>query len=191
MGRSRLMLTAFVALQAAGAGSTISAQRLVDVREVPVDTLRDLAVVVYELGRPIIYYNPILMQRVGPQLADFFMAHEYGHVSYGHAGAALTLGATDVGATRQRQELEADCYATVALAERNGVAVSAALEFFTRLGPFRFDNLHPTGAQRAAKILACIPEGVQLPHADAPRDAALPIGWAATAPGASATPSRQ
>ncbi|HEX2449584.1 MAG TPA: hypothetical protein VHJ69_00505 [Gemmatimonadales bacterium] len=191
MGRSRLMLTAFVALQAAGAGTTAAAQRLVDVRELPVDTLRDLAVVTYELGRPIIYYNPILMQRVGPQMADFFMAHEYGHIANGHAGAALTLGGTDVGTIRQRQELEADCYATAALAERNGFAVSAALEFFTRLGPFRFDNLHPTGAQRAAKILACIPEGVELPHADAPADAALPIGWTATAPRTPAASPRQ
>jgi len=25
------------------------------------------------------------------------------------------------------------------------------------MGPFRFDNLHPSGGQRAAKILACLP----------------------------------
>ena len=177
-----MLLTTFVALQGWGGGS-LAAQRLVDVLEIPVDTLRDVALVTYERGRPVIYYNPVLMQRVGPNLADFFMAHEYGHVAHGDAGAALTLGGDDVGALRQRQELAADCYATVALAERNGLAVSAALEFFTRLGPFRFDNLHPTGAQRAAKILACIPAGVELPHAEArsPADAALPIGWTATA----------
>ncbi|MGH7515877.1 MAG: hypothetical protein ACREOC_00190 [Gemmatimonadales bacterium] len=173
-----LVLTAIIALHAAGVGSAAAAQRLVDVREIPTDTLRDVAVVAYEQGRPVIYYNPVLMQRVGPQLADFFMAHEYGHIAYGHSGAALTLGGTDVGTVRQQQELEADCYATSALAERNGAAVATALQFFTRLGPFRFDNLHPTGAQRAAKILACIPPGVELPRADAPL-AALPIGWSA------------
>jgi len=175
MARSRILLASFIALHAFGGSSLLAAQRLVDVREVPTDTLRDLALVTYEQGRPVIYYNPILMQRVGPQLADFFMAHEYGHIAHGHAGAALALGGTDVGTVRQRQELEADCYATAALAERNGPAVAAALQFFSRLGPFRFDNLHPTGAQRAAKILACIPAGVELPHPDV----ALPIRWSA------------
>jgi hypothetical protein len=173
MARSRLVLVTFVALHALGGNPLAGAQRLVDVREVATDTLRDVAIVTYERGRPVIYYNPVLMQRVGPNLADFFMAHEYGHVAHGDAGAALTLGGTDVGAIRQRQELAADCYATVALAERNGTAVAAALQFFTRLGPFRFDNLHPTGAQRAAKILACIPPGVDLPRPLA----ALPIRW--------------
>ena len=182
MTRSRILLATVIAVHALGGSPLIAAQRLVDVREVPTDTLRDVALVTYERGRPVIYYNPILMQRVGPNLADFFMAHEYGHVANGDAGAALTLGGTDVGALRQRQELAADCYATTALAERNGAAVAAALQFFTRMGPFRFDNLHPTGAQRAAKILACLPSGVELPSGDE----ALPIRW--TAPPA-ATPA--
>jgi hypothetical protein len=173
-----MLLATIISLHAFGGSTLSAAQRLVDVREVATDTLRDVALVAYEQGRPVIYYNPILMQRVGPQLADFFMAHEYGHVAHGHSGAALTLGGDDVGTTRQRQELEADCYATEALAERNGPAVAAALQFFTRLGPFRFDNLHPTGAQRAAKILACIPPGVELPRPSS----ALPIGWSAPAP---------
>jgi hypothetical protein len=185
MARSRVLLATFIALHAVGGGSLVAAQRLVDVREVPTDTLRDVAVVTYERGRPVIYYNPILMQRVGPNLADFFMAHEYGHVAHGDAGAALTLGGTDVGTLRQRQELAADCYATVALAERNGAAVAAALQFFSRLGPFRFDNLHPTGAQRAANVLACIPPGVELPQPEL----ALPIRW--SAPTAPATPTSQ
>ena len=172
MIRSRMWLATIFSLHAFGGSTLSAAQRLVDVREVATDTLRDVALVTYERGRPVIYYNPILMQRIGPQLADFFMAHEYGHVAYGHSGAALTLGGDDAGARRQRQELEADCYATETLAERNPDAVAAALQFFTRLGPFRFDNLHPTGAQRAAKILACLP-----PHAHLPGPGTLPIGW--------------
>ena len=184
-----MLLTAIIALHAAGVGRASAAQRLVDVREVPTDTLRDIAIATYEHGRPVIYYNPILMQRVGPNLADFFMAHEYGHVAHGHAGAALTLGGNDVGTLRQQQELEADCYATATLAERNGAAVVAALRFFNRLGPFRFDNLHPTGAQRAAKILACLPPGVELPRAAL--DAPLPITWHAPAAAAPAPIIRQ
>ena len=174
MIRSRMLLATIISLHAFGGSTLSAAQRLVDVREIATDTLRDVALVAYDLGRPVIYYNPVLMQRIGPQLADFFMAHEYGHVAYGHSGAALTLGGDDVGARRQRQELEADCYATETLAGRNPESVGAALQFFTRLGPFRFDNLHPTGAQRAAKLLACLPPGAHLP---AP--GTLPVGWAA------------
>lgn len=135
-----------------------AAQRLIDARQVASDTLRDVAVTVFVHDRAIIYYNPTLLQTVGPALSEFFIAHEYGHVRYGESGAALTAAGADWGALRQRQELEADCYAARALAERNPEAVQSAVAFFRRMGPFRFDNLHPSGAQRAAKILACLPE---------------------------------
>ena len=146
------------ALATAG-GERAAAQRLVDVQPIASDTLHDVAVTAYEHGRPVIYFNPALMQRIGPQLADFFIAHEYGHVAYGHTGGALSQPDDDLSALRQRQELEADCYATRLLAEDNRPAVEAALQFFTRMGPFRFDNLHPSGSQRAAKILSCLPAG--------------------------------
>jgi hypothetical protein len=58
-----------------------------------------------------------------------------------------------------RDELEADCYAASRLAVRNPAAVRAAIEFFTRLGPVRFDRVHPSGEQRAAAILACASAG--------------------------------
>lgn len=151
------------ALVAAGSERATAAQRLVDVQPVASDTLTDVAVTVYERGRPVIYYNPTLMQRLGPHLADFFMAHEYGHVAYGHGGGALSQPHDDLSSRRQRQELEADCYATRFLAQNNRAAVEAALRFFTRMGPFRFDDLHPSGSQRAAKILACLPATDQAP----------------------------
>ncbi len=144
---------------ATAGGERAAAQRLVDVQPIASDTLHDVAVTAYEHGRPLIYFNPTLMQRIGPQLADFFIAHEYGHVAYGHAGGALSQPHDDLSALRQRQELEADCYATRLLAEDNRPAVEAALQFFTRMGPFRFDDLHPSGSQRAAKILSCLPAG--------------------------------
>ncbi len=158
MKRSPLVWTAVAALAAALPHAAGAAQRLVDVRQVASDTLHDVALATYERGRPVIYYNPLLLQQVGPQLGDFFLAHEYGHIFYGHGGAALAGAGRELGALRQRQELEADCYATAALAPERRDAVEAALEFFRRMGPFRFDNLHPTGAQRAAKILSCLPD---------------------------------
>ncbi len=149
--------TVFAALLlAAGTHRAPALQRLIDVRQVPSDTLRDVAFAAFEQGRPVIYYNPVLMQRVGPQLEAYFFAHEYGHVRYGHTGAALAAGEGDLGALRARQELEADCYAARTLGE--SPAVDAAIQFFTRMGPFRFDAWHPSGAQRAAKILSCLPD---------------------------------
>jgi hypothetical protein len=79
-------------------------------------------------------------------------------VHYGHTGSALTSTESDLSTIRVRQELEADCYAARTLAGIEPAAVEAAIRFFNRLGPFRFDAWHPSGAQRAAKILACLPD---------------------------------
>ena len=142
----------------AGARPARAVQRLIDVRQIATDTLRDVALATIENGRPIIYYNPVLMQRFGPNLTTFFFAHEYGHIHFGHTGSALLAGESDPSAVRQRQELEADCYAARTLAESDPTAVGAAIRFFTRMGPFRFDPWHPSGSQRVAKILACLPD---------------------------------
>jgi hypothetical protein len=131
-------------------------QRLMDVRQVPSDTIRDVALVTFVQGRPTIYYNPVLLHRVGPELTAFFFAHEYGHIHAGHSGGAL-VDDGHLGMLRVRQELEADCYAAAHLAESDPAAVEAALEFFVRMGANRFDAWHPTGSQRAARILSCLP----------------------------------
>ncbi len=133
-------------------------QRLMDVRQVPSDTIRDVALVTVVQGRPTIYYNPVLLDRVGPELATFFLTHEYGHIHHGHTGGAL-VHEGQLGEVRVRQELEADCYAAAHLADSDPGAVDAALEFFLRLGSNRFDSFHPTGSQRAARILSCLPAG--------------------------------
>jgi hypothetical protein len=137
-------------------------QRLIDVRQIATDTLRDVALATFENGRPVIYYNPVLLQRIGPNLTAFFFAHEYGHVRYGHTGSALA-GEGDPTAQRQRQELDADCYAASTLGDSKPEAVAAALRFFTSMGPFRFDSWHPSGSQRAAKVLACLPQADTTP----------------------------
>jgi hypothetical protein len=157
-------------LATASSVRAVAAQRLVDVQPIATDTLHDVAVTAYERGRPIIYYNPILMDRVGPQLAHFFIAHEYGHVAYGHTGGALAEPRSDLSNLRQRQELDADCYATRLLADDDRPAVDAALQFFTRMGSFRFDDLHPTGSQRASKILSCLPDDQASQSAGNPTD---------------------
>ncbi len=164
--RAQLILATAAVLVGGRMAPAAAAQRLVDVRQVATDTLHDVAVATYERGRPVIYFNPTLMQRVGPELADFFLAHEYGHIAYGHAGGALAEPRDELSNLRQRQELEADCYATEILATDNRAAVDAAIQFFSRMGQFRFDNLHPSGSQRAAKILACLPVNTRDTAAD-------------------------
>jgi hypothetical protein len=152
----RIIVASALLLLPASPKGVLALQRLMDVQEIATDTLRDVALVAYQNGRPVIYYNPTLLQRVGPQLSAFFIAHEYGHIHGGHTGGAL-LHDGELSALRQKQELDADCYAAAVLAEQDRDAVDAALRFFTRLGPLRHDNYHPTGSQRAARILSCLP----------------------------------
>ena len=136
------------------------------VREIAVDTLHDLAIAVWHPEQPVIYYNPVQMQRLGPKLAAFFMAHEYGHIAYRHTRAyALGTMQQAPDSVLQRRELEADCYAAQRLAQSDPAAVQAAIRFFSRMGQFRYDTEHPTGAQRAANVIACQPlVPVELPE---------------------------
>jgi hypothetical protein len=182
MRRLGIVIVVTALLLPAWAHRAGAVQRLIDVRQIATDTLHDVALATFENGRPVIYYNPVLLQRFGPRLTAFFFAHEYGHVRYGHTGAALAAGEGDLTALRQRQELEADCYAARTLSESEPETIGAALRFFTRMGPFRFDAWHPSGSQRAAKILACLPstfssDSTTPPHTpvDRPTAAAAPL----------------
>ena len=149
---------AMVFLALGSAPGMLRAQEpLTDVKLVFSDTLRDVAMTLRENGRPVIYFNPALIERVGPLLRDFFVAHEYGHVVYDHVGGALAGRDSSLTELRQRQELEADCYAAVRLARSSRASVEAAVQFFTRMGLFSHDRFHPTGARRAANLLACLP----------------------------------
>jgi Zn-dependent protease with chaperone function len=122
------------------------------------DTLRDVAVAVYDVRRPRIYINPMKLQQFGPELTDFFMAHEFGHIRFHHTRAnALNADRASRDAMIQLRELEADCYAAATLGLTDPRAVMAAVRFFSQMGPYRFDREHPSGSQRAARILACLP----------------------------------
>lgn len=156
MRRTAIAVSTVLLLAASPPGAR-AAQRLIDLRQIAVDTLSDVAMAAIVGGRPVIYFNPALLQRFGPRMAEFFFAHEYGHIHYGHTGGALANEGGELSLTRQRQELEADCYAAELLGTTDRESVLTALRFFTRMGPYRYDIYHPTGAQRAAKLLACLP----------------------------------
>jgi hypothetical protein len=128
------------------------------VEEIASDTIGDIAVAAVDLPQPIIYFNPRMVRRYGPVLTRFFIAHEYGHIFYKHTRQGL-LELPDAArdSVLRTQELEADCYAARQGDAQGRTATEAAIRFFSRLGPFRFDAEHPTGAQRAARILMCLP----------------------------------
>ncbi len=128
------------------------------VPEIATDTIDDIAIATVDVPQPAIYYNPIRARRYGPQLTEFFLAHEYGHIALHHTRAGLSVLPDEVrDSALQAQELEADCYAARRADPRARAASEAAIRFFTRLGPFRFDAVHPTGSQRAAMIRDCMP----------------------------------
>jgi hypothetical protein len=142
-------------------GGTAHAQGLnliPGVAELPSDTIGDIAVAAVDLPHPTIYYNPVLVRRYGPLLTRFFLAHEYGHIYLRHSRMRLVEMPDIVRDSLLRvQELEADCFAAGQADQQSRLATEAALRFFSRLGPFRFDSEHPTGAQRAAQLLTCLP----------------------------------
>jgi hypothetical protein len=129
----------------------------VSVREVADSALRDVAVAVYRPTKSVIYYNPVLMARLGPELESFFMAHEYAHIDLRHTrSGALGSDASTRHQTLRQKELEADCLAATRLASSRREAALAAVRFFARMGDTSYDAEHPNGTERAATILHCL-----------------------------------
>jgi hypothetical protein len=128
------------------------------VRVIADPSLRDVAVAVYDTVQSVIYYNPSIMQRFGPDLESFFLAHERAHIELRHTRAsALRAEAGQRDSLLQAKELEADCLAARRLGSEHSGASMAAVHFFARLGDRHFDSEHPAGSVRAARILACMP----------------------------------
>ena len=123
------------------------------------DTLRDVAVAVYDTAHPVIYVNQTRLSQFEPVMQQFFMAHERGHITLHHTRAYALNGTIDgKRAAIVARELEADCWASQTLARTNRTAAIGAARFFAQMGPFRYDHEHPSGSQRAARILACLPD---------------------------------
>jgi hypothetical protein len=154
----RVAVTGFAAL--VGAGRPMPSDEVAaPVAEIADASLRDVAVAVYDPVHPVIYYNPQLLHRFSPELGAFFMAHERAHIALRHTRAGALRGQPGTSDQQlQAKELEADCHAARALGAARRDASLAAVRFFTGLGNSSFDREHPTGTQRASRILLCMPQ---------------------------------
>lgn len=123
-------------------GAVASLHVTAQVQEIANPQLPDIAMVtVLPNGQPVIIYNPVMCQQIGPALCGFYRTHEYCHISLGHTIRQIWP---------QQRELEADC-----CAGRNAsdAEASAAYEWFSAGGGT--SPTHGFGQQRAARILAC------------------------------------
>ena len=123
----------------------------IGIREVANPAISDAAIASYDAYGPVIYYNPVAMNRLGAA-GRFVRAHEYAHHHLDH----VRRSATGTGWLRKSMELEADCMAAQTLAaEGDWIAIQAAAEQFARQGPYQGSPLHPPGIVRARQIIQC------------------------------------
>lgn len=175
MGRRNRMALATLLLCSAriagaqGGATAFAPDRIADHR------LADAAVAVVDAARSVIYYNPEILARVGPAVARFILAHEEAHVLLGHV--RLSDGVVDAARLRGL-ELDADCEAARAISGTSQSVVLEAARFFAAQGASRMDELHPSGAERSERILACgLPTGRNGPSGPRPArvDAIAPL----------------
>lgn len=135
--------------------AVIQVQSTPSIRTVPRDTLSDLAIAYADPVDPVIYYNPRLMERYGPEISAFVLAHEQAHIELGHRRPQAKVAGDALERLLQDWELEADCLAARWLARERPAALLAATSFFRQMGPDRLDREHPSGSARAARLTAC------------------------------------
>lgn len=122
------------------------------------DDLPDAGMAVFDPAGSRIYLNPVLLARVGPDLAAFLYAHEQGHVAYHHVSErrfGLVRVETPV-PVLHGYEIAADCFAAQTLRRTRPMAVRAALRFFQRHRELTTDAAHPSMGARADSLLDCL-----------------------------------
>ncbi len=156
------LLVSMLALPGIAGQTTIAAAQ---VPEIPNANLQDIAMVTWHVGPlpqvgmpmyngPVIIYDPIVIDQVGPVLTAFFRSREYCHVARNHIQQQFFLGNPFNKAwISQGLELDADSCATATLlAQGNIASVRAAFLWFHGQGPIQHVPSHPPGQARANNI---------------------------------------
>lgn len=147
-----------LAVPASARGQTITYEGCTDYRGLPVASvpnpdIQDVAVATTTAAnRPIIYFNPTLMQKLNPKTRLFFYAHECGHHALGHL--SLIPWAGDLAIT---MEQAADCYGIAALFGAGLIGehgLSVIERDLTQLGKGDWDHL--PGPVRAINLRRCL-----------------------------------
>jgi hypothetical protein len=123
------------------AALAFSASAMAQVPEIPDPTLPDIAMVRMMNGQPVIIYNPMICQQIGPFLCGFYRKHEYCHIYLSHPLRQMWP---------QAMEFEADCCAAKHVTDQE---FAAAFQFF--MGGGGGTPQHGPGPARAARIRDC------------------------------------
>ncbi len=107
--------------------------------EIPRRGLPGIARVTHDLGgQPVIYYNPAARRRMGPEVTEFFRAHELAHLRLNHFNRNISI---------QQAEAEADALAARMISPN--AAAAAQRWFMSGRGGSR---QHGTPRQRANRL---------------------------------------
>ncbi|MFI5309874.1 MAG: hypothetical protein ACHQQ3_01465 [Gemmatimonadales bacterium] len=166
MWSRRLM---FVAALALVARPGIAQQKVPFIDMVADVALDVIAVAESDSAHPVIRYNPVLLQRVGPELATFVLVHESAHIRLGHRHEAGPEGddssePSDSTATQEKlraMELAADCLTAHMIAAKSPSLLARIISWFEAAGDERPDAWHPSGAERAKRLSVCSTNSTQ------------------------------
>lgn len=150
LGSTALLLT--LAVQAGAQGPVAECQDVHD-RPVPIQTDKHLAYPAFatrDPDGPRIYWNPKSANGRSDAWRRFVLLHECGHVVLHHIDrAATTLE------ERRRDELEADCYAILALGSARGTSGSEMAKLLMELGRSAGDAIHLGGEELIQSLEDC------------------------------------
>ena len=166
----RSFIAAIAALTVAAAPANAMTQEASWRIQIVVDlSIEHVAEGVRDVEKPFVRYNPILMQRVSPDLALFAILHEQAHIVLGHASNALdrdtlvvpdsTASALQVNGTKRLDkrslELAADCAVARRVATRSKALLESLIQRFSEMPDDDTGDGYPSPKERAETLKRC------------------------------------
>jgi hypothetical protein len=168
----RPFIAAIAALTVASAPARAITQEASWRIQIVVDlSIQHVAEGVRDVEKPFVRYNPILMQRVPPDLALFAILHEQAHIVLGHASNALdrdSLAIPDSSSpdaqkvsrtvdrkTKRSLELAADCAVAKRVATQSKALLETLIQRFSEMPDEDADDGYPSPKERAEMLKSC------------------------------------